>query len=1416
MELEPWNQGDTTPNWCVRVEEALQTLEDGNQDGFEVEDQIYRAQRNIRKGIEWVERGDERNDQDSDGTRWTGTTTEAHVESRAVHASKLLQKMAQRIMSMAKPEGKRDDRKRNNARGTMELLEPICWCMAMLHHRLPPQVKTALAGVSGAEQGIAGVVVEQWLYEDWEWELFFEKLDVCLRLGLSPIQAQAAAMKLRNLLENLSKLDVDCVTRYACQHGAVLVNLCQLCRDVEFASREIMCNLFLALASPARFMDCVHLMTFSLNAGSVPVERFFVEVEQLCVGCEYEAQSTCQRKILLLLLTFLVNSKLSLAKNFAICNILQVQKVSVLKDVFEEIAAADLEVLRKLSFSLRVYIDEHRRFGLLPVAQCIEEVVCGSRHGVVGFLNRLVFSAVSDDELALVSHNLADCLLRDVGTSAGQLAYNQCAMVTFQLTESKQKHLMKALVDPCKGWQEATNTLVNLCMFHIGTGGKASAFAVKLLCRLLEQGLGTACGMGTTITELFVPAMQQDAKTRLATYQHLSSLLQGTVTIDPVTYTGIEDVLMQQLLSYSCLHSSESTSSILCPSLCFRLHKKRLKLIEPLPLFLQCLLRTRRRGSRKRNRLARKTLSILQQLSNPLVLSKILGMQEGCKNPHPEAWLPAAYVVLPLLELLLNELALYSSSAGFSVEAMLEILSMHMVLSGESSTAHAELLPESKVLELNPVDNMSHYLSLDASLRILHECILAAKTVPEYQGGGTRKPVPPDLLAYTVALAAGKVKADKSATDVHLLKGIANKAIQLFILYSFDLHKPVDELESHRTIGSSACQIQHQEFVSASYLASLMRGSDDRQAPTCAKSKPDDNLLRGVENQNNDDALGEAGYNATSRLCVASLRLYSYIFHRLLDQGPGAIENVVDIAMAEEERKNAVKAAVKYAQPSAGKSVWNSAVQVASSCPLEGTRLSFTLSLRNAVVDLASKNDPDKVVLATELCRIVETLTPLAEREIGQLSLRLVDRKTPLVSRVPIVLLKLMWECPVSSPALLKSLLRGLFRSEEGHSIEQAVHQEAVGAVAKYAVHSLYSCFGVARGKALQIPDSYECGAIAFSEILSYLNQMLSSLQTQPEILSEACTAQSRKFAQVCSPFRWICLVVSGVESPLPADLVKATICFKDSSHQFLLLLLLCVKWVTGVQGQLLALAVQEKGRTSASSTLLAESSEVENPLDRQRWKPLVKALAACERLVSAIRFMIESDGFASWPSHRALPELRFEVEQFRLNRAKLFAWSEECGRRQLARNKQMQSDGPASSECSPVTCSMGDPFQLLADMLYNAMLEAEQADLQEYELVEVGGMDGGDPASQQPGEHSGKRRTKKAVVKSKGKKRQTRSKRKRSLNPYIDAVMAVPEYGSEDEEDDYRDLEDFIVCKPGKDYRRVMYKYSTAHDLSD
>jgi len=42
---------------------------------------------------------------------------------------------------------------------------------------------------------------------------------------------------------------------------------------------------------------------------------------------------------------------------------------------------------------------------------------------------------------------------------------------------------------------------------------------------------------------------------------------------------------------------------------------------------------------------------------------------------------------------------------------------------------------------------------------------------------------------------------------------------------------------------------------------------------------------------------------------------------------------------------------------------------------------------------------------------------------------------------------------------------------------------------------------------------------------------------------------------------------------------------------------------------------------------------------------------------------------------------------------------------------------------------------------------------------------------------------------------------RKRIRNPYLDAVLAS-EGGAQDE---YDDMADFIVCKPGRDYRNVL-----------
>ena len=1409
---------DATPSWWVQTEEKLQTVvENEGLDRLDVEQHVYRMHRNIRQALRWVERGDGHTNQDTVGTSATETNTKPDVENRAVQASKLLQKMAQKIMHCTKVDETQKERRQRIARGIMGLLEPICWCLTELHCHLPLHVKTALAGVSGAEKGIAGVVVEQWLYEDWEWELFFEKLEVCLRMGLSPIQAQAAAMKLRNQLETVSNQDMDQLCRYASQYGAVLVTLCQSCQNMEFASREILCHFFLTLVSPTSFTTCMGLLTFILSCGPVSVSAFSAEVEQICAGCEHEEFKHRRKKILLVLLALLMESKLSMIKNFAMCDILQRQEVCLYKEIFEEIAAADVEFLRELLFTLQVCANEYRRFGLLPAVQCVSEATCGSRHDVGVFLSILALPAVSDDGIAFVSQNLAGYLLGFKGTFAGQMAYKQCALVAFQLAKKKKIYLIEPLIDPCKTYTSAASTLVNLCMFHIGTGSKASAFAVVLLCKLLKEGIGNINGLGTTITELFIPALQQDAETRRITYQNVSALLQGKALMDQVTYTSIEDVLMQHLSSYCCLDDPEFKSGMLCTSLCFRLQNQQLTVIEPLPEFLQYLLRTVKKGSKKRNRLARKALSILHELSNPFLLGKALGIRKGNKAPHPESWLPAAYVLLPLLETLLNELALHSSSEAFPIQPIMEILSMHMVLSGKSSAAYKKLPPESNVLQLNPVEKLSRYLSLEASIRILQECILAAKTAQDRTDGDATSLVPPNLLAYTVALAAGKVKADMSAINMHLLRDIAIQAVQLYLLYSRDLHKTVPTEKSGQRNINFSWKCQNQDYEAARHLASVLKELSSGQTSNFKKAKFDDGRLSRSWNQNGDDIFGGSSKDATSRLRVASLRLYSYVCHRFLEHHPDTLEAVVAIAMEADVRKTAAKAAVKYAQPSAGRGIWSSAMQIASSCPLEGTRLYFTLSLQSTVVELAIESMPDREILAMELCSIVELLTPLAEREVAQLSLTFTDRKTPLASKVPVVLLKMMWECPVSSPDLLKSLLRGLLRSGEQSSATQAVHQEAAGAVAKFALNSLYSCFGTARGKALQIPDSYECGAVALSEILSFLNQMLSSLQTQEEMLSETWNAQLRKFVQVCVPFRWICLVAAGVETPLPGDLVKAMICFKESSNKFLHLLLVSVKWVTRVQDQLLSLVVNGKAHSSSPLTLSIESNGVENPPAGQKWKPLVTAVSACERLVSAIRVMVDSHEFSTWPTHRSLPELLYEVERFCLNRAKLFAWSEDCGRLDLAENKQMQLDGKDTEHSGLGMARAPHPSHVLAEMLYNAMLEAEQADLQEFEVVDAGKMESdGNVSSQQRGEHSGKRRTKKMVVKSKGKMRPTRKKRKRSLNPYIDAVMAVPEYGSEDGDDNYSDLEDFIVCKPGKDYRKVMYKYSTAQDLSD
>lgn len=1411
-------QRDATPSWWMQTEEKLQTVvENEGLDRLAVEQNVYQIHRNIRQVLTWVEQGVGYTNQDTVGTSTNETNTRPEVENRAVQASKLLQKMAQEIIRCTKIDETHKERKRHIARGIMALLEPICWCLTELHRHLPLHVKTALAGLSGAEKGIAGVVVEQWLYEDWEWELFFEKLEVCLRMGLSPIQVQAAAMKLRNQLENASNKDMKEISRYASQYGAVIVTLCQSCQSMEFASREIMCHLFLALVCPTSFTYCMDLLTFILTCGPVSVYAFSAEVEQICAGCEHEQFKHRQKKILLVLLALLMESKLSVIKSFTMCDILQRQEVYLYKETFGEMAATGEEPLCVLLFTLQVCTNEYRRFGLLPVVQCVSEAACSSRHDVGLFLSILALPALSDNDVAFVSQNLAGYLLGSNGTFAGQAAYKQCAMVAFQLAKKKQIHLVKPLIDPCKSCSSAANTLVNLCMFHVGTGSKASAFAVVLLCKLIEEGVGNVNGLGTTITELFIPALQQDLETRRITYQNVTALLQGKASMDQVTYTSIEDVLMQHLSSYCCLDDPEFKPGMLCTSLCFGLQNEQLTMIEPLPEFLQYLLRTVKRGTKKRNRLARKALSILHGLSNPFFLGKTLGMRKGNKTKHPESWLPAAYILLPLLEILLNELALHSSSEAFPIQPIMEILSMHMVLSGESSATHNELPPKSIVLQLNPVEKLSHYLSLDASIRILQECILAAKTVQDRADDDATSLIPPNLLAYTVALAAGKVKADKSGTNMHLLRGIAIQAVQLYLLYSCDLQQTLHTVKSGQTKINFTCKGQNHDYESARHLASMLKELSSDQTTEFKKSIFDNGRVSGYFDRNADDVFGGSSKDATFRLRVASLRLYSYVCHRFLEYQPDTLEPIVAIAMEADVRKTAAKAAVKYAQPSAGRSVWSSAMQIASSCPLEGTRLYFALSLQSTVIELANGSMPDREILATELCGIVEVLTPLAEREVAQLSLTFTDRKTPLASKVPVVLLKVMWECHVSSPELLKSLLRGLLRSGEQTAAAQTVHQEATGAVAKFALNSLYSCFGTARGKALQIPDSYECSAVALCEILSFLNQMLSSLRTQEEILSETWNAQLRKFVQVCVPFRWICLVAARVETPLPADLVKATICFKESSNKFLHLLLVCVKWVTMVQDQLLSLIVNDKAHSPSPLTLSIEPNEVENTPLGQTWKPLVTAITACERLVSAIRVMVDSHEFSTWPTHRSLPELLYEVERFCLNRAKLFAWSEDCGRLNLAENKQMQLDGRDTDHSGLGMSRVPHSPHALAEMLYNGMLEAEQADLQEFEVVEADQVENdGNVSSQRRGEYSGKRRTKKVVVKSRGKMRPTRRKRKRSLNPYIDAVMAVPEYGSEDGDDNYSDLEDFIVCKPGKDYRKVMYKYSTAQDLSD
>ena len=52
--------------------------------------------------------------------------------------------------------------------------------------------------------------------------------------------------------------------------------------------------------------------------------------------------------------------------------------------------------------------------------------------------------------------------------------------------------------------------------------------------------------------------------------------------------------------------------------------------------------------------------------------------------------------------------------------------------------------------------------------------------------------------------------------------------------------------------------------------------------------------------------------------------------------------------------------------------------------------------------------------------------------------------------------------------------------------------------------------------------------------------------------------------------------------------------------------------------------------------------------------------------------------------------------------------------------------------------------------------------------------------------------------------RRRKKKRRKRDKNPFVEALKES-EGGKGGSAKEYEDLEDFIVCKPGRDYRRLL-----------